>query len=124
VTVTTTLCITTKLSVYLETNGFIDTVEPLEPDFSWLQPRWLATPTPGVTVNSREWVILETLVTPRRDENRVKEKPCREFLNTPEVWLIPTTRESWEPAASWRAKYALHTPDAIPVATAGSLSVA
>jgi len=84
----------------------------------------LATQNQGVTVISRELVILETLVKPRRDENRVKVKPFREFLNTPEVWLIPTTRESWEPAAYWRAKYALHTPDAIHVATAGFPSLA
>ncbi len=69
-------------------------------------------------------MILETLVKPIREENRGKEKQFREFLNTQEVWLIPTTREIWEQAAYWRAKYALHTPDAIHVATAWSMSVA
>jgi len=110
--------------VYLDTNGFIYTVEQLEPYFSWLKPLWFATQNQGVTVISSELVILETLVKPIREENRVKEKQFREFLNTQEVWLIPTTREIWEQAAYWRAKYALHTPDAIRMATALSMSVA
>jgi hypothetical protein len=71
--------------VYLDTNGFIYTVEQLEPYFSWLKPLWFATQNQGVTVISSELVILETLVKPIREENRVKEQQFREFLNTQEV---------------------------------------
>ena len=59
---------------------------------------------------SSELVVLETLVKPLRDGNRVLEGLFRSLLDSNEVRLVPATRSLWEQAAAIRAATRLKTP--------------
>ncbi len=114
-----TLILPNSGSVYLDANGFIYSVEHIEPYSTLLKPLWLAAQQDQLEVISSELVLLETLTKPLRAEDTVLEKVFRTLLlQTREVRLIPTTLRIWEQAAQLRAKTGLKTPDALHAATA------
>ena len=67
---------------------------------------------------SSELVVLETLVKPLRDGNRVLERLFRSLFASYEVRLLPATLAIWEQAATIRAVARLKTPDALHAASA------
>ena len=105
--------------VYLDANGFIYSVERLEPYAELLDPLWAAAREQRFEIVCSELVILETLVKPLRQGD---EKLCdllKSLLyDSEEVRLLPTTRATWESAADLRARLELETPDAIHAASA------
>ncbi|NJL27624.1 MAG: type II toxin-antitoxin system VapC family toxin [Thermoanaerobaculia bacterium] len=105
--------------VYLDANGFIYSVERIEPYASLLQPLWQAAQNRELEIISSELVILETLVKPLREKDETLVSIFRALLfEAREVRLIPTTTAIWETAAHLRATLGLKTPDAVHVATA------
>jgi len=109
-------------SVYLDANGFIYSVERIEPYRTLLEPLWLSARAGQFEVVSSELVLLETLVKPLREGDTVLENLFRTLLAAREVRLIPTTAVLWEQAARLRATTGLKTPDALHAATARAAS--
>jgi predicted nucleic acid-binding protein len=108
-------------SVYLDANGFIYSVERIEPYCTVLEPMWQTARTSQFEVVCSELVLLETLVKPLRAEDAELEKLFRELFRSREVRLIPTTTSIWEQAARLRASIpGLRTPDALHAATASA----
>jgi predicted nucleic acid-binding protein len=104
--------------VYLDANGFIYSVERIEPYRTLLEPMWLLAQTGQFGVVSSELVILETLVKPLREGDAILENLFRSLLAAREVRVIPATALLWEQAARLRATTGLKTPDALHAATA------
>jgi predicted nucleic acid-binding protein len=104
--------------VYLDANGFIYSVERIEPYRTLLEPLWQLAQTGQFEIISSELVLLETLVGPLRAGNTVLENLFRELLHAREVRLITATASIWERAARLRATMNLKTPDALHAATA------
>lgn len=106
-------------SVYLDANGFIYSVEHIDPYAALLKPVWQAAADRDIQIVSSELVILETLAKPLREEDNLLVGIFEELLfNTREVQLVPTTADIWEDAARIRAASGLKTPDAIHAASA------
>lgn len=113
------LTLPTGGSVYLDANGFIYSVERIEPYASLLQPLWRAAQERKLEIVSSELAILETLVKPLREKDETLARIFRDLLlDSREVRLIPTTTAIWETAAHLRAVLGLKTPDAIHAASA------
>ena len=105
--------------VYLDTNGFIYSVERIEPYGTVLAPMWQAAQAGQFQVVSSELVLLEALVKPLQEGDTVLENLFRALLNAREVRLLPATAAIWERAAQLRASIpGLKTPDALHGATA------
>ena len=104
--------------VYLDTNGFIYSVERLEPYRTLLEPMWQRARAGEFDIVSSDIIVSETLVKPLRDGDTVVEMLLRALFDAQEVRLIPATRELWEDAARVRAYTRLKTPDALHAATA------
>ena len=104
--------------VYLDANGFIYSVERIEPYRTLLEPLWLQARAGQFEVVSSELVILETLVKPLRESDTLLENLFRSLLAAREVRMIPATASLWEHAARLRATTGLKTPDALHAATA------
>lgn len=109
--------------VYLDANGFIYSVEKVEPYYSLLRPLWEAARTSRIQIVSSELSWMETLVKPLRDANLPLERLFRSLLSASDVRLIPATLALWEDAAHLRG-LGLKTPDALHAATARSAQVA
>ena len=107
--------------VYLDTNGFIYSVERVEPYRTLLEPLWQQALAGEFDVASSDITVLETLVKPLREGDEVGEMLLRSMFDAHEVSLIPATRELWEDAARIRADTGLKTPDALHAATALSI---
>ena len=105
-------------SVYLDANGFIYSVERIEPYRTLLEPMWTMAQTGQFEIVSSELVILETLVKPLRAGDVLLENLFRSLLSAREVRVIPVTALLWEQAARLRATTDLKTPDAVHAATA------
>lgn len=105
--------------VYLDANGFIYSVERLEPYAELLEPLWAAARDRQLEIVSSELVILETLVKPLREQD---DQLCEVFrallFDSLEVRMVPTTRAIWESAAALRARLGFKTPDALHAASA------
>ena len=104
--------------VYLDANGFIYSVERVEPYRTLLEPMWQQARAGEFDVASSDITVLETLVKPLREGDEVVEMLLRSMFDAQEVSLIPATRELWEDAARIRADTGLKTPDALHAATA------
>ena len=115
------LTLPTSGSVYLDTNGFIYSVERIEPYRTLLEPMWRRAQTGQFTIVSSDLVVLETLVRPLREGNEIVDTLLRSLFDAHEVSLIPATRELWEDAARIRADTGLKIPDALHAATALSV---
>ena len=107
--------------VYLDANGFIYSVERVEPYRTLLEPMWQQARAGEFDVASSDITVLETLVKPLREGDEVVEMLLRSMFDAQEVSLIPATRELWEDAARIRADTGLKTPDALHAATALSI---
>ena len=112
------LTLPTHGPVYLDANGFIYSVERVEPYSTLLEPMWRQARAGEFDVASSDITILETLVKPLREGDEVVEMLLRSMFDAHEVSLIPATRELWEDAARIRADTGLKTPDALHAATA------
>jgi predicted nucleic acid-binding protein len=105
--------------VYVDANGFIYTVEQIEPYFTLLRGLWLAVQTGQIAVITSELTLLEVLIKPIADANASLEAAFRAaLLRSPDVRSLPVTRAVLERAARLRASTRLKTPDAIHAATA------
>ena len=113
-----TLTLPSSGSVYLDTVGFIYSVERIEPYRALLEPMWIQAQAGGFTIVSSELVVLETLVKPFREDDGIVEEVFRSLFDANEVMLIPATRTLWEEAARLRATTGLKAPDALHAATA------
>ena len=112
------LTLPTHGPVYLDANGFIYSVELVEPYRTLLEPMWQQARAGDFNVASSDITVLETLVKPLREGDEVVEMLLRSMFDAHEVTLIPATREMWEDAARIRAETGLKTPDALHAATA------
>ena len=104
--------------VYLDANGFIYSVERVEPYRTLLEPMWQQARAGEFEITSSGLIVLETLVKPLREGDEVVEMLLRSLFDAHEVSLIPATRELWEDAARIGADTGLKTPDALHAATA------
>ena len=116
------LTLPTHGPVYLDANGFIYSVERVEPYHTLLEPMWQQARAGEFDVASSDITVMETLVKPLRAGDEVVEMLLRSTFDAHEVSLIPATRELWEDAARIRADTGLKTPDALHAATALSVS--
>ena len=57
--------------IYLDANGFIYSVERIEPYRALLEPMWRLAPVGQFEIVSSELVLLETLVKPLRERDMV-----------------------------------------------------
>ena len=112
------LTLPTHGPVYLDANGFIYSVERVEPYRTLLEPMWGQARAGEFDVASSDITVLDTLVKPLREGDEVVEMLLRSMFDANEVRLIPATRELWEDAARIRADTGLKTPDALHAATA------
>ena len=104
--------------IYLDANGFIYSVERIEPHRTLLEPMWRLAQAGQFEIVSSELVILETLVKPLREGDTILENLFRALLFAREVRLIPAAASLWEQAARLRATTGLKTLDALHAATA------
>lgn len=107
-------------SVYLDANGFIYTVEKIDPFYTKMLPLWRTVATRHLNVRTSEITLLETLVKPLRLNAVDLVQAYREVLfQSPDVHLLAITQAILLRAAELRATMpSLKTPDAIHVATA------
>lgn len=104
--------------VYLDANGFIYSVERIEPYRTLLEPLWLAAQEGRFKIVCSELVLVETLVKPIREGDAILENLFRSLFRAREVCLLPATTFCWEQTARLRATTGLKTPDALHAATA------
>ena len=104
--------------IYLDTSGFIYTVERVEPYYSLLEPMWRQAQAGHFVVMGSDITILETLVRPLRQGDTFLEGLFRDTFNANEVEIIPITRPVWGEATRVRAATGLKTPDALHAAAA------
>ena len=112
------LTLPTHGPVHLDANGFIYSVERVESYRTLLEPMWQQARAGQFDVASSDITVLETLVKPLREDDKVVEMLLRSMFDAHEVSLIPATRELWEDSARIRAATGLKTPDALHAATA------
>ena len=106
-------------TVYLDANGFIYSIERIDPYRSVLDTLWQTVSTRQITVVTSELTLLEVLVKPLTVGDATTATLFRTVLqHTPEVRMLPITPPILEEAAKLRATLGLRTPDAIHVATA------
>ena len=118
------LSLPTHGPVYFDANGFIYSVELVEPYRTLLEPMWQQARAGEFDVASSDITVLEPLVKPLREGNKVVEMLLRSMFDAHEVSLVPATRELWEDAARICADTGLTTPDALHAATALSAGCA
>lgn len=104
--------------VYLDANGFIYSVERIEPYRTVLEPLWLQAQAGRFHIVSSELTLLETLVKPFQQEDALLERIFRSLFASREVHLIPVTTAIWEQAVRLRATLNFRTPDALHAASA------
>jgi len=106
-------------AVYLDANGFIYSVERIDPYRAMLDTLWQTVSTGQITVMTSELTLLEVLVKPLKVGDATTATLFRTVLrHTPDVQMLPITQAILEEAANLRAALGLRTPDAIHIATA------
>jgi predicted nucleic acid-binding protein len=106
-------------TVYLDANGFIYSIERIDPYRSMLDTLRLTVSAGQVKVVTSELTLLEVLVKPLKVGDATAATLFRTVLkHTPDVKMLPITRSVLEAAANFRATLGLKTPDAIHVASA------
>ena len=106
-------------SVYLDANGFIYSVERIEPYYTILDRLWQATKDQQAMVITSELTLLEVMVMPFKTQNTALIAAFNAILrDAPDVQMVPITRSVLEEAALLRATLNLKTPDALHAATA------
>ena len=104
--------------VYLDTNSVIYTVEKHPAFGPLLQPLWPAAQTKTIEVVSSELTLMEVLVGPLKNGDRVLKQAYEQALFSTDLRLILITHTILREAAYLRATTKLRTPDAIHAATA------
>lgn len=74
------LTLPTSGPIYLDTNGFIYSVERIEPYRTLLEPLWTQAQLGQFEIISSELVILETLVKPFREGDTLLESLFRSLF--------------------------------------------
>jgi predicted nucleic acid-binding protein len=106
-------------TVYLDANGFIYSIERIDPYRALLDILWQTVSTGQITVVTSELSLLEVLVRPLKVGDATTATLFRTVLrHTPDVQMVPITQTVLEEAANLRATLGLRTPDAIHLATA------
>jgi len=106
-------------NVYLDANGFIYSIERIDPYRSLLDALWQTISSGQITVVTSELTLPEVLVKPLKVGDATTATLFRTVLqHTPDVRMLPITQPILEEAAKLRATPGLRTPDAIHVATA------
>jgi predicted nucleic acid-binding protein len=106
-------------SVYLDANGFIYSVERIEPYCTILDRLWQATKDQQVMVITSELTLLEVMVKPLKTQNTALIAAFNAILrDSPDVQMVSITQSVLEEAAMLRATLNLKTPDALHAATA------
>jgi predicted nucleic acid-binding protein len=106
-------------SVYLDASVIIYAVEKIDPYVAMLEPLWQSASAGHILLLGSELLLLETLVKPVQNGDKLLEEAFRELLtNTQEVELVPISAPVLERAVQIRATTGLKTPDAIHAATA------
>ena len=114
-----TLTLPTSGTVYLDANGFIYSIERIDPYRSILDTLWLTVSAGQVKVVTSELTLLEVLVKPLKVGDATTATLFRTVLkHTPDVQMLSITQSVLESAANLRATLGLKTPDAIHVASA------
>jgi len=75
------LTLPTSGSVYLDANGFIYSVEKIEPYHTLLKPMWETAQKNQFEIVSSELTLLETLTKPLRENNTLLENLFRALFN-------------------------------------------
>lgn len=106
-------------TVYLDANGFIYSIERIDPYRALLDILWQTVSTGQITVVTSELSLLEVLVRPLKVGDATTATLFRTVLrHTPDVQMVPITQTVLEEAANLRATLGLRTPDALHLATA------
>jgi predicted nucleic acid-binding protein len=106
-------------TVYLDANGFIYSIERIDPYRSILDTLWLTVSAGHVTIVTSELTLLEVLVKPLKVGDATTATLFRTVLkHTPDVQMLHITQSVLESAANLRATLGMKTPDAIHLATA------
>lgn len=106
-------------TVYLDSNGFIYSIERIDPYRSILDKLWLIVSAGQIKVVTSELTLLEVLVKPLKVGDASTATLFRTVLkHTPDVQMLPITQSVLEAAANLRAILGFKTPDALHVATA------
>ena len=113
------LALPTSGLVYLDASPIIYSVEKISPYQEIMQPLWLAAQSGNFSLIDSELLILETLVKPIQNQDRILEATFRQILTASrELQLVPITANVLERATQLRATFGIKTPDAIHAATA------
>jgi predicted nucleic acid-binding protein len=107
--------------VYLDTAPIIYSIERHADYWQLLIPFWQKLQAGSITLISSELLILECLVMPLKNNDRVLIDAYEQFLST-RITLLPIQESVLRLAAQLRARNKLKTPDSIHAATALSHS--
>ena len=104
--------------VYIDANGFIYSVERIEPYRTLLEPMWQQAQDGNISIVSSPVLVIEVLVKPFRVGNTEIEMQYREMFASNAVSLLDAPHAMFEDAGRLRAETGLKIPDALHVATA------
>jgi predicted nucleic acid-binding protein len=105
--------------VYLDTQAVIYSVETHDRYWPLLEPVWQAAQSGKLEIVSSELTLMETLVGPIRNGDKILETAYEELFQSLEIRLLPITQAVLRQAARLRAGFpSLRTPDAIHATTA------
>ena len=106
-------------TVYFDTAPIIYYVEDIAPYADILEPVFQAIKSGSLRACTATLTLAETLVVPYRNKNTVLLEKIEALLTkTPDLTLLPLTREIARETAKIRAEFSIKTPDAIQFATA------
>ena len=98
------LALPTSGLVYLDASPIIYSVEKISPYQEIMQPLWLAAQSGNFSLIDSELLILETLVKPIQNQDRILEATFRQILTASrELQLVPITASVLERATQLRA---------------------
>jgi predicted nucleic acid-binding protein len=107
--------------VYLDTAPIIYSIERHADYWKLLTPLWQKIQAGSIQLISSELLILECLVMPLKNNDRILINAYEQFLST-RITLLPIQESILRSAAQLRASNKLKTPDSIHAATAISNS--
>jgi predicted nucleic acid-binding protein len=107
--------------VYLDTAPIIYSIERHSDYWQLLTPLWQKIQAGSIQLISSELLILECLVMPLKNNDRILINAYKQFLST-RITLLPIQESILRSAAQLRASNKLKTPDSIHAATAISNS--
>ncbi|MEH2117678.1 type II toxin-antitoxin system VapC family toxin [Nostoc sp.] len=108
--------------IYIDTSIVIYSVEWNPNYYLLLRPLWLKFQIGEIEVVSSELILMETLVTPLKNNDTFLLNAYEELLLSENMQLVPISQFILRQAANLRATTNLKTPDAIHAATALSVN--